>query len=866
VAHGVHKLAMPTRAVAAFLLLATPMLAQCDLLPTATGRGVPSLDGLGSQLVEWDPDGAGPQGPRLVVAGSFQLAGNQPAKNVAAFDPATSQWSALDAPDGVLLALVALPNGLLLAGGDFSAPVATGSVLQFWTGSGWSAAIPQPNCIAVVAMAIAPTGELLAACATTTGMNVQRFGSSSWQVLGAVATTLPAIAPEVRTFAFDGNGDLLIGGRFDSVNGIAAANLARWNGSVWAPIGSGVPGRVKSLLVTSSGALIAGGFFALGTPLQGANVAQWNGASWQPLGSGTGSTFLAFFGGVYALAEVAGGLVAGGSFDLAGGGPALKVAQWNGSSWSAMGAGIEASGATGVPSSVFALQRTVNGELFAAGDFRTISGRDGIGLARWNGSAWTPVSPVGIGNASTAVHRTLGGDVYLGGTFRDIDGVVCNGIARRVGNGWQPLGTGIADLNGTGPLVSTMASLPSGDLVVGGGFPAAGGVPAAAIALWNGIAWSALGGGLADTASGQPSVLALHVTDTGEIYAAGSFDLAGGVAVESVARWDGSQWSSVGSGLGPSFLFAVTAGQAGEVYVAGGNSLGGVFLPDRIAVGSGGSWQSIGEADGPVFSLLVLPNGDLLAGGTFQHMNGQPVGCVARWSGGVWTSFGGLGTNSPLSSVRCLRTLPGGDVLAAGIFDTGVGLAGIARWNGSSWSLLGSELFNSLDLAIDPNGEVLVAGSYSVVGGGASANLARLVPPCAATATTAGSGCIGSGGPNQLATSGLPWLGEILVATATGMPSNALAMTVLGLGTVNVPLPSLLPQGGAGCELLVTPDALGLTVPAGGFALVSLPLPLVPALAGATLHLQVVPIELGAGGAITQVTSSNRLSLTLGVF
>jgi hypothetical protein len=98
------------------------------------------------------------------------------------------------------------------------------------------------------------------------------------------------------------------------------------------------------------------------------------------------------------------------------------------------------------------------------------------------------------------------------------------------------------------------------------------------------------------------------------------------------------------------------------------------------------------------------------------------------------------------------------------------------------------------------------------------------------------------------------------------MPSNGVAATVLGLGTTNVPLSSLLPQGGAGCALLVTPDVLGLALPSGGVAQVALPLPLVPAFAGTTLQLQVAPIEFGVGGAITAVTSTNRLSLTLGIF
>ncbi|MFN7587121.1 MAG: hypothetical protein ACK501_17785 [Planctomycetota bacterium] len=46
-------------------------------------------------------------------------------------------------------------------------------------------------------------------------------------------------------------------------------------------------------------------------------------------------------------------------------------------------------------------------------------------------------------------------------------------------------------------------------------------------------------------------------------------------------------------------------------------------------------------------------------------------------------------------------------------------------------------------------------------------------------------------------------------ATACGLPANSVAVTVLGPGTANVPWQSLLPQGGAGCALLVTPDVLG---------------------------------------------------------
>jgi hypothetical protein len=845
-------------------------LAQCALQPTATGRGLPSLDGYADRLCAWDPDGAGPLGVRLVAAGSFRLAGDLVAQDLAAFDPATDQWSPLGALDGPVRAFAVLPNNLLVAGGAFPSPAPAGSLLQVWTGSAWSGAIPQPNGLNVTAMAVAPNGELVVACGGFTA-TVQRFGPTGWQLLGTAAPRWPGFFAAVHTLAFDANGDLLVGGEFGAIDGIAAASIARWNGSTWAGSGPGVDGIVRDLLVTSTGELFAGGLFAVGAPLQNANVAQWNGSSWQSLGAGTLST-LPLFAGVWSLAEVPGGIAAGGQFEQAGSVPAYKVAHWNGSVWAAMGGGIERYGPNGDPSVVHDLQRTTNGELFAAGNFGSISGRDGQGLARWNGAAWRPLRPVGIGAPTTVVHRTANGDVYLGGPFRDIDGVPCNGIARRVGNGWQPLGSGIGSFGtfGFGPAVAAIASLPNGDLVVGGQFPSAGGVVVQGLARWDGVAWGGIGSGLSWPFGGAV-VEALHVDGTGDLLVAGVFDSAGGVAVESLARWDGSQWSAIGSGLATApgqsvFVEAVTTSPLGDVYASGVFAFGGPSPLGKIVVWSGGNWQLLGTTDGRVEELLVLPNGDLLAAGAFQSIAGVATGCVARWSNGVWSSVGSLGVPPDFGAVESLSELPGGDLLAGGFFGRNGTLYAFARWDGVAWTLFDDAGHVALDLAIDPNGEVLVAGNMRSSGGVASANFLRLVPPCSASAIAGGAGCAGSGGANVLGASGKPWLGTIFVANASGVANNSVAMTVLGLGTLSLPLPSLLPQGGAGCELLVTPDALGLVVPSGGQALVPLALPLVPSLVGGVLHLQVVPIEFGAGGAITSVTSTNRLSLVLGIF
>jgi hypothetical protein len=117
-------------------------------------------------------------------------------------------------------------------------------------------------------------------------------------------------------------GELYVGGHFRNVGGIVANNIARWDGSDWVALGSGIPGSVRVYaLAVSGGEVYAAGDF-----------------SWSALGAGVSR------GGTVALAlalTVSGGeLYAGGSFTTAGGVAATNIAKWNGSSWSALGSGI----------------------------------------------------------------------------------------------------------------------------------------------------------------------------------------------------------------------------------------------------------------------------------------------------------------------------------------------------------------------------------------------------------------------------------------------------------------------------------------------------------------------------------------------
>ena len=128
---------------------------------------------------------------------------------------------------------------------------------------------------------------------------IARFDGQLFESVGG-GFVAPGLFDVVRAVAGWGIGqdtDLYIGGTFDSVGGVNAQNVARWDGSRWSALAGSLTssqGSANSVVVAQLAAgevngerllFASGGFDRVnGAPAPG--LAAWDGQAWRPLGGG----------------------------------------------------------------------------------------------------------------------------------------------------------------------------------------------------------------------------------------------------------------------------------------------------------------------------------------------------------------------------------------------------------------------------------------------------------------------------------------------------------------------------------------------------------------------------------------------------
>jgi trimeric autotransporter adhesin len=335
------------------------------------------------------------------------------------------------------------------------------------------------------------------------------------------------------------------------------------------------------------------------------------------------------------------------------------------------------------------------------------------GIARWNGRSWSSLGGGVAGRVYSVAVK--GNDVYVGGLFNSAGGVAARNIARWDGAKWWPLGEG-ADW-----VVSSLVVIGS-SVYAGGDFHAAGGKTVNYVAAWNGTDWSTLGSGV------DSNVYAMAAMGN-DLIVGGRFTSASGVSANRIARWNGTSWSAVGSGMsGDTFVSVNSLAVTGTTIYAGGSfTTAGEVTVNHIARWDGGAWHALGAgmtgdsftSDGFVQSIAILGS-RVYAGGVFLTAGGVAVKGLAAWDGSTWTPLGSgvVWGEGGGGSVRALA-VGGSDLYVGGDFYGAGELAvtRVARWDGEAWHPLGMGIEGEVFAVSSIDGNVFIGGSFTTAGG-----------------------------------------------------------------------------------------------------------------------------------------------------
>ena len=423
--------------------------------------------------------------------------------------------------------------------------------------------------------------------------------------------------------------------------------------------------RTRSYLLIGGFGVLALGIIATGLRATG----ECQGRGWSEFGGGVSglltSNLPTFVASILVDDQVdSHDIYIAGNFTLAGNVESHGIAKWNGSSWSPVGAGFN-----GVVRTLTFFDGGRGPCLIAGGDF-TSSGLHSVNhVAMFNGSEWDSLG-AGLSNSVNALivfDDGPGSHLYAGGSFNFADGQLVRRVAKWTGNGW------VALAGGTNGLVTTMASYVNDGkpvLVVAGSFMTAGGVPASRIAQWDGTSWTPLGDGLGslnETGATVTSLVTIGAKQKVQLVAGGRFSASGAQPLSNVALWNGENWSNLGVGV-----------------------------------------------NGAVECLYLGKSNDseIFAGGTFSGPPGEPewgqtLSRIARWDGQVWCNLDrgigttGLGTVFSIAEEhKSQRLFVGGDFLSA----SGTAISALGIWNGNLCSPCNDCNSNGLSDGCDATG------------------------------------------------------------------------------------------------------------------------------------------------------------------
>ena len=466
-------------------------------------------------------------------------------------------------------------NGKILVGGDFTTYNGTtaGRLVQLNTngtvdGTFSSGAGPNGS---INTISIQSDSKIVIGGIFDTYNGVSRLSVARLNASGTVDTTFTSSPNNrVQTSAIQTDGKVLIGGLFTSNNTISSNFVARLNtdGILDANFnpGTGASSTVNTITMQSDGKILIGGIFSFFNGMVRNRIARLNSdgtldATFNP-GNGANTTVLAI------AVQTDGKILIGGQFTIFNGTASKYITRLNsdGTLDSTFNSG------TAALATVNAVVIQPDGKILIGGLFTSYNGVARNRIARLNadGTLDLTFNPgTGAGSTVTTIALQPDGKILIGGTFTTFNSIARNRIARLNADG--SLDATFNPGTGANSTVNTLVLQPDGRILFGGAFTSYNGTARNALARVNADGTMDTTFSLSATTL-NGAVTTMLVQPDGRVLIAGGFTTYNSTSRIRVARLnaDGTLDTGFDPGLGTSGTPNVLARQANGKILIGG--------------------------------------------------------------------------------------------------------------------------------------------------------------------------------------------------------------------------------------------------------------------------------------------------------
>ena len=613
---------------------------------------------------------------------------------------------------------------------------------------------------AVYALAVQTNGQVVVGGSFTVlgGQNRNQIGRVNSD--GSLDVSFnPGVNGTVQCLGIQTDGKILVGGFFTTLGGQACTNLGRLNvdGSFDNTFsGAGINGTVYAIELQTDGAIVIGGNFSTAGGQSHTRLARLN------TNGLVDATFNGSADGTVDCVSIQadGRMVIGGNFGNLSGQPRSRIGRLNSDG------SIDADFNPGASSFVLSLAVQADGAIVVGGDFTTLGGapRMYIGRLLADGTVDPSFDPgadwdvYGLGLQTdgkvlaAGFFGTLGGGTrnYLGrlnATTSPSESLTVSGslitwmrggsepeVSRTTfeattnGNDWQLLGTGTRidggwQLNGALP--------PVGAIIRARGYVGQG--------------YHDGSGGIVESITGPPLITTQPSSQTNVIGTTATFSILAtnlpGTPISYQWYKNGTNLNNGGSISGATdatlVLTNLTTNDVGAFSVVVTSSEGSVTsaVANLTIVGVVDSFNP--TADALVQCMAVQTDGKILIGGSFGQIGAQPRSRIARLNvdGTLDTNFnpGASGqVNGASSSVNALAIQPDGKILVGGTFSTlgGQICTNLGRLNpdgtmDTNFNPVADGPFVNC-LGLQPDGKIVVGGWFTKLAGTSCSCIGRL--------------------------------------------------------------------------------------------------------------------------------------------